>query len=139
MARIRKRTKSMRLRAGAAVIAVLVVILVAYLIGSRSRARKGQMVTMDAGLMTIRDYDAWFNVLPTAIRAAMRRNNPNAEAILADVFSSILPNETWPPPAGSPQRWQWTQMLEQTRALLEPPPRRPTPERLRVVRPNAIA
>ncbi len=141
MGKIRRKSKRRALRASAALIALVVLVVLAYLVGSHRRTRKAKnpMVTMDAGVMTIRDYDAWFEVLPRAIRTAMRRNESNAEVILADVFSTILPDETWPPSPGSPQRWQWTQMVEQTRALLEPAPRSPTPRKLQVVTPTITA
>lgn len=81
------------------------------------------MVTLENGLLEIHDYNAWFDVLPRAVNRALE-HNIDAEAVLAEVFSSILPGEPWPPPVGSPQRWQWQEMVKRTRALLEtnPPP-----------------
>jgi len=97
------------------------------------------MVRIDHGLLAIGDYDAWFEVVPRAIRRALRSGNTDAESVLVEVFSSILPEQQWPPLAGSPHRWQWQQIVQRTAEILALEPS-PTPTRrrdLHVVAPSA--
>jgi len=136
---VKRRSKLVRRSAGA--IALITLAVVAFLVVTRLLERRDQpreqqrnpklevappMVRRENGLLVIEDYNAWFKVLPRAIRSAMRRGNRDAESILIEVFSSILPDQAWPPRPGSPDAWQWQEMVAQTAALLDDP-RRPTP------------
>jgi len=133
------KARSKRLvRRSASVVALITLAVIAFLIVTHWLARLDRranpdpsskpiappMVHRENGVLVIDDYNAWFEVLPRAIRAAMRRGNRDAESILVDVFSSILPDQTWPPRPGAPDRWQWQEMVARTAELLEP---RPTP------------
>jgi hypothetical protein len=142
----RKRRRTIYVATGALVLVALAI--ATYLLTIRFTRRMANprdpsvsapMLRVEDGLVVIDDYNAWFEVLPRAIRRALRDGRRDPEAILVDVFSSVMPEQQWPPPSGSPQRWQWQQMVERVAQLLEPEPRPRGRVDLRVVSPSANA
>lgn len=134
------RRKRSLVKISAATLALVTLAVIAYVVTLRLLERRERriapaMIKVENGLLEINDYDAWFEVLPRAIRSALRRGVTDAETILIEVFSAILPDEQWPPPAGSPNRWQWREMVARTAEILDVTPRPTPPKRkgLRVV------
>ncbi len=141
-----RRRRRRIVRYSATAVAMVALAILAYIVvrrwgaGAKTRAQADSnpsrravaepMLRIDNGLLEIGDYDAWFDVLPRAIRLALRRGQTDAEAILVEVFSSILPEQHWPPLTGSPHRWQWQQMVARTAEILRFDPQ-PTPTRRR--------
>lgn len=99
---------------------------------ARSRRRRRRVIRVLPDAFVLEDYAAWFERVPSAIRAAIEGGARGAEEITAAAMRSVAPELRWPPREDSPHAAQWSAMRQAVAAHLRHDPE-PRPRHLRAI------